>query len=132
MHSAQYEILSPDPASAAQAAAFVEAWLEQVDTPMQTIQKLMIAADEIYSNIIRYSGAGRAVIRCKKEDDGIALTFMDDGKPYNPLEAPTPDVAADAAKRKIGGLGVFVVRSLMDAVEYRHEEGMNVLTVRKR
>lgn len=124
-------MLLPEAASAEQAMAFVEAWLEQAQTPMKTAHKLMIAVDEIYSNIARYSGAGRVIIRCAQDERGITLQFLDDGAPYDPLAAPDPDVTSGAQEREIGGLGIFVVRKLMDEVCYRREENRNVLTIRK-
>ena len=48
----------------------------------------------------------------------MILTFRDDGKPYNPLEAEEPDIAASVEDREIGGLGIFMVRKLMDNVDF--------------
>lgn len=124
--------ISPqDPLSAAQAAAFVEGWLEQMETPVKAAHRLLIAVDEICSNIARYSGADSAVIRCAKDARGISLEFRDNGVPYNPLTAAEPDVASGSEEREIGGLGILMVRRLMDEVAYRREDGMNVLTIFK-
>ena len=91
--------------------------------------KLMVAVDEIYSNIVRYSGASEAKIQLVKDGDSLRLVFCDNGKPYNPLDADEPDVTASAEDRAIGGLGIFMVRKMMDDVEYEYTGGMNKLTL---
>lgn len=115
-----------------QVAAFVEEQLERFEVPMGLSTKLMIALDEIFSNIVRYSGASEAQIRLVKETDTLRLIFCDNGKPYNPLDAEEPDVTASAEERSIGGLGIFMVRKMMDAVEYEYTHGMNRLTLAKK
>ena len=69
--------------------------------------------------------------RCLKceETDTLWLGFRDNGKPYNPLDAKEPDVTASAEDRAIGGLGIFMVRKMMDKVEYMYKDGQNVLTL---
>ena len=57
--------------------------------------------------------------------------FKDNGKQYNPLEAEEPDITASAEDRKIGGLGIFLIRQIMNKVEYQRIEGKNVLTLGK-
>ena len=91
--------------------------------------KLMIIVDEIYSNIIHYSGAKAASIFVGKENDKIILEFCDDGIPYNPLENKDPDVYADLQDREIGGLGVFVVKKMVDSAAYEYRNHRNTLTL---
>ena len=64
-----------------------------------------------------------------KESDTVRLIFSDNGKPYNPLDANEPDITASAEERSIGGLGIFMVRKMMDNVEYMYKDGQNVLTL---
>ena len=59
----------------------------------------------------------------------MQLVFCDNGEPYNPLAAKEPDVTASAEERAIGGLGIFMVRKMMDNVEYMYKGGQNVLTL---
>ena len=113
-----------------QVAAFVEEHLEAFDVPMKLTMKLMVAVDEIYSNIVLYSGASEAQVRMEKEADTLHIVFKDNGKPYNPLEAKEPDITASAEERPIGGLGIFMVRKMVDHVDYVYEDGQNVLTLR--
>ena len=112
-----------------QVAAFVEEHLEAFEVPMKLTMKLMVAVDEIYSNIVRYSGATEAQIRLAKEVDTLRLVFRDNGKPYNPLDAKEPDITTSVEDRSIGGLGIFMVRKMMDNVEYMYKDGQNVLTL---
>ena len=62
---------------------------------------------------------------------GVILTFIDSGIPYNPLDKADPDVTLSAEEREIGGLGIFLVKKLMDEVNYQYSEGQNILTLRK-
>lgn len=112
--------------------AFVEEHLEQFKVPMSLNTKMMIALDEIYSNIVRYSGASEAQIQLVKETDTLKLIFRDNGKPYNPLDAKEPDITSSAEDRAIGGLGIFMIRKLMDGVEYEYTHNMNKLMLLKK
>ena len=89
----------------------------------------MVVVDEIYSNIIRYSGAKTARIFVGKENEKQTLVFSDDGVPYNPLESREPDVLAPLPEREIGGLGIFMVRKIAESIEYEYREHMNHLTL---
>lgn len=121
--------VKPNMESVAEVAAFVEEQLEKMEVPMRLTTKLMISVDEIYSNIVRYSHANQAAITVSREENTIQLVFEDDGKPYNPLEAEEPDITASAEDRTIGGLGIFMVRKMMDQVDYSYHNGRNVLTL---
>lgn len=112
-----------------QVAAFVEEQLDKLEVPVKYATKLMVAVDEIYSNIVRYSGATEASVCVEKVADTVKLTFSDNGKPYNPLIAEEPDVTASAEDRAIGGLGIFMVRKMMDDTRYMHKDDKNILTL---
>ena len=92
-------------------------------------KKLMVVVDEIYSNIIRYSGAKTARIFVGKENEKLSLVFSDDGIPYNPLENKEPDVFAALEEREIGGLGIFMVRKMAESIDYEYKDHMNRLTL---
>ena len=131
LNEVENKMLSVNPTmeTVPQVAAFVEENLEKFEVPMKLSMKLMVAVDEIYSNIVRYSGATEAQVRVMKETDTLRLVFSDNGKPYNPLDAKEPDVTASAEDRTIGGLGIFMVRKMMDDVEYMYKDNQNVLTL---
>ena len=131
LNEVENKMLSVNPTmeTVPQVAAFVEEHLEKFEVPMKLTMKLMVAVDEIYSNIVRYSGAAEAQVQIMKEDGAVRLVFRDNGKPYNPLDAEEPDITAPAEERTVGGLGVFMVRKMMDRVEYMYKDGQNVLTL---
>ena len=86
-----------------------------------------VIIDEIASNIVRCSGATSFTVEVRGDRE---LTISDDGKPFNPLELARPDVNAPLEDRKVGGLGVFIVRELSESVAYERHGGRNVLTLR--
>ena len=90
---------------------------------------LKVVADEIYSNIVHYSGAKTAEVLFRDEADRITLVFEDDGDAYNPLEAEEPDITAGIEDRKIGGLGLFMVKKMAESVAYEYAAGRNQMTV---
>ena len=114
-----------------QVAEFMETEMEKLEVSPKISMKLMIAIDEIYSNIVRYSGATEATVAIEKIDDTLKLHFKDNGKPYNPLEAEDPDITASADDRRIGGLGIFMVKKMLDNVEYEYANNCNKLTLTK-
>lgn len=121
--------VSPTMESIGQVAEFIDGRLEALEVPMKTATRLRIAVDEIYSNIVQYSGARHAEVRCTAEGGVLTLVFRDDGTPYDPLGTREPDITAPAEERELGGLGVFMVRKMMDSVDYLYRDGQNVLTL---
>lgn len=121
--------VSPDAASVKAVAEFLDTTLGAWAIPIKGVSKLQIAADEIYSNIVRYSQAKNARVTVEKNRNVVSLRFEDDGKPYDPTTAAEPDITASAEQREIGGLGIFMARKMMDSVEYLYKDGYNVLTL---
>ena len=120
-----------------EATAFIDEQLALAGCPVKTQYQIDIAMDEIFGNIARYAYApdtGDATIRFDfdAETRTACITFLDRGVPFDPLKKEAPDVSAPAEERGIGGLGIYLVRKTMDRVEYRHENGMNILSVQKR
>lgn len=120
-----------------QVIAFLEEELEAMDCPMKTMLQIDVAVEEIYVNIASYaytSGVGYAIIRVEglKDPDGVSITFIDEGIPYNPLEKADPDVTLAAEERQIGGLGIYMVKKSMDNMEYERTDGKNILTITKK
>lgn len=108
--------------------------LAEAGCPVKASTKLMIAFDEIASNIVRYSGAPdfSVDIDFPENPSAVRISFSDSGRAFNPLvEAPSPDTTLPAERREVGGLGLFMVRKMMDFVTYSHENGRNVLTISK-
>ena len=112
---------------------FIFKELKDGGCPWHLHDKIAIAAEEVFINIADYAynpDVGSAIIRIKVDKD-VIIEFEDTGKPFNPLEAADPDLSAGAASRDIGGLGIYMVKKIMDSAEYRHEDGKNILVIRK-
>ncbi|MBQ5847825.1 MAG: SpoIIE family protein phosphatase [Treponema sp.] len=114
-----------------QVAEFMEAEMEKFEISPKISMKMLIAIDEIYSNIVRYSGATEARVSINKIGNTLNLQFKDNGKPYNPLDSKEPDITASAEDRSIGGLGIFMVKKMLDKVEYKYVDNYNILTLTK-
>jgi anti-sigma regulatory factor (Ser/Thr protein kinase) len=113
---------------------FVNVELEKMRCPQKAQMQIDVAVEEVFSNIARYAYSpetGLAVIRIRTGPNEIRLEFEDRGEPYNPLENADPDISAPAENRPLGGLGVFMVKKMMDTVEYRYEGSKNLLTLKK-
>ena len=99
--------------------------------------QLDVAVEEIFVNIAHYAyppdQPGWALVRCQVEQDPlrIQVQFVDGGVPFNPLAKKDADITLSAEERNIGGLGILMVKRSMDAVEYAHSDGKNILTLTK-
>lgn len=113
--------------------AFVEGILAPMDGSMKSQMQINIAIDEIYSNIVKFSGATRVtlIVEVRKATLTARLTFIDNGKPYDPIQQADPDVTLSAEEREIGGLGIFIVKKTMDSVSYRRNGENNELAITK-
>jgi len=101
------------------------------------IYAIQLAADEASSNIIEHAYAGmkggKLEIECSLFEGGLQIVMRDQGKSFNPSSVPEPNVNADLSERKIGGLGMYLMRKLMDEVTYEtSDETGNILTMIKR
>ena len=123
---------APELESIPKVCQFLEQTLEEQGAPMKAIAQVNIAADEIFSNIARYSGAAAAQVDCEIMAGRAVIRFVDDGQPYDPTGQPEPDITLPVEEREIGGLGILMVRRTMDEVSYEYEAGRNVLTIEKR
>lgn len=134
-------VLSACIESIPRAVEFVTGYLKSNDINSSP-DKIGIVVDEIFSNIANYAydvnekdgKVGNVTVICNYSSPSKELTivFVDGGKKYNPLETPEPDINLPLEKRKIGGLGVFIVRNFMDKLLYRREGNENVLVLKKK
>ena len=114
---------------------FVSSLIDAYGTtpPMRT--QLRMAMEELYVNIAHYaypSGDGWAEVRGSVEDGVATFTLIDAGTPFDPLAKPDPDTTLSAEEREIGGLGIYMVKNMVDEVEYEYCDGCNQLTIRKK
>lgn len=126
-------ITEPNLESLPQVMNFVEEQLKRLGFGTKETAKVLVAVDEIYSNICRYSQATKAAVSCLVTENRARITFTDNGIPYNPLEKPDPDTKAEVGERPIGGLGIYMVKKTMDIVTYEYEyvEKKNKLCIMK-
>ena len=100
------------------------------------VYSIQLAADEAASNIIEHAYSGKPGesidLTCEFEKDGLRITFIDQGKPFDPSKVEKPDLKAHLSKRKIGCLGVYLMRTLMDEVHYKVTSAGNELVLVKR
>ena len=100
------------------------------------VYNIQLATDEAASNIIEHAyedqPAGVLELSCGMKGDTITIILIDHGESFDPSEIPLPDLKADLSDRKIGGLGIFLMRKLMDEVHYEPKpDKSNVLTMIK-
>lgn len=99
--------------------------------------KIELSIEEAVENVVQYAyegGIGWLETGTSLDDKSLVLTIelRDAGVPFNPLEKDDPDITLSADERPVGGLGIFLCKSMMDSISYRYEDGNNVLVMKKR
>ncbi|MDO4292954.1 MAG: ATP-binding protein [Eubacteriales bacterium] len=117
--------------------AFVDEQLEACGCSPRAQMQIDIAIDELFGNIAHYAyrpGVGPVTVRVevKKEPLAVLITFIDNGIPFDPLAGEEPDITLSAEERKVGGLGIFLVKKSMDEIAYEYKDGQNILSIRKK
>ncbi|PWC37964.1 hypothetical protein TSO352_08455 [Azospirillum sp. TSO35-2] len=117
-------------------AVAVDDFIERNDLPPDLAFKFNLCFDELITNIVSYGygDGGTHEIRVRLEADGAELRaeVEDDADAFDPFaEAPAPDLTGDLDDRRIGGLGVFLVKKTMDRAAYRREGGRNLVLLAK-
>ena len=117
--------------------AFVDDFLDQIACPMKSRIQINIVIDEIFGNICHYAykdSVGAVTVRVESGNTpkAVFLTFTDNGIPYNPLETEDPDITLSSEERKIGGLGIYLVKKNMDEMKYEYVNQQNRLWMEKR
>ncbi len=111
---------------------FVRAGAAACGIASAEIEKLDLVMEEILMNVARYAYApdtGKAEVAHWPTSPGrLRVEISDQGRPFDPLTADLPDLSRGLADRPIGGLGVFLVRTLVDSIAYRREDGRNILS----
>lgn len=115
---------------------FVEEQLEQFDCPSKALYQIEVAIEEIFVNIVSYAQLADdegVEIRCEVLDNPlrVVVQFLDDGVPFDPLAKEDPDMTPEVIAEREGGLGIFMVKQMMDSVSYAYEGGKNTLTILK-
>lgn len=127
------------PGTAAQlpaATRFLQEFWEAAALPPAAAFPFELALEEIFMNVAMHGTHGDQVptvwLEASHEDDWIRLRLEDDAPPFDPLQRATPDTAAALEDRAIGGLGIHLVREMMDQVEYSWSDGRNRLVMTKK
>ena len=122
--------------SLADATKFLEEQLELANATPKVAMQLGVALEELFVNIAHYAYPeeknGKLSLSIEFVENTIVMVFIDAGIPFNPLEREDPDITLAADERAIGGLGIFMVKETMDSVEYKYENGQNILTIKKK
>ena len=117
-------------------AAFVEALAAECALEGRVKAGLHLALEEAVSNVMMYAypagEKGPVEISAVLEGDRLVFTLVDSGVPFDPTTRPDADITLGVEERPIGGLGIYLVRKLMDEVRYERAGGKNVLTLVKR
>ena len=106
----------------------LEAHLAGAGAPMTAVSAVMIAADEVLSNVLTHGGAAEVSLAARVRDGRVSVEVVDDGAPFDPTATAAPDTDAALEDREVGGLGVHLVRELMDEVRYERTAGRNKLS----
>ncbi|TLD71444.1 ATP-binding protein [Phragmitibacter flavus] len=105
--------------------------------PDDAVFKISLSIDELVTNIVMHGGrkeprAHEIVLRLTISNREVHAEIEDDGRAFNPLDAPTPDISASLFERNAGGMGIHLARTLMDAIHYSRIGQRNILTLTKR
>ena len=119
--------IHPDQPSLSVVQAFLDDRLKTAGVPKKTHHRMQVAADEIWSNIVRYSGATSAEMHLSREGDTLFLSFVDNGTPYDPTATAKPDTTLSVEDRPIGGLGLHMVKKMTTSMRYEYKDGKNIL-----
>jgi anti-sigma regulatory factor (Ser/Thr protein kinase) len=111
---------------------FVLEKLQELDVTQEITFKVELVLEEVLTNVIHYAypaATGEMEIGCSIEADrSFCFVIRDWGVPFNPLERSDPELSGDLSKRQVGGLGIHLVRHMVDELSYQRQDGSNILT----
>jgi anti-sigma regulatory factor (Ser/Thr protein kinase) len=117
---------------------FVEAAANAAGCPEKIIKQIVVVIEELFVNIASYAyepetGLCTLQLQTEQTESGgrIRMCLRDKGREFNPLLQELPDVTESAEERRIGGLGILIVRTYVDKVDYRYTDGENIVSVEK-
>lgn len=128
-------ILQNEVAEISNLAIFIEDLGEEFGLSPELVFNLNLVLEEAVSNVILYAYPKEEhqtiSLIARKKDNQLIFVLTDSGKEFDPTQAPDADITLSAEDRPIGGLGIFLIRQIMNTVEYQRIEGKNVLTLGK-
>ena len=129
-------ILPNDVQEIPQLAAFIDEFCESCGIDMSTTMSLNLAIEEAVVNVMDYAypagSNGDVLVDAESEDGLLTFVIRDNGSPFDPTKAGEVDTTLSVEERPIGGLGIHLVRTIMDTLDYSYENEQNILTLRKK
>ena len=117
-------------------AAFVETIGEELSLSPELVMNLNLVLEEAVSNIIMYAYPPKELqnitIEAQKTDDLLIFIITYQGVEFDPTQVAEADICLSADQRQIGGLGIFLIKKIMNEIEYQRVDGTNVFTLKKK
>jgi serine/threonine-protein kinase RsbW len=113
----------------------LEEIMQAVGFSTEEILDTQLAVEEAITNVIVHGyeqTPGEIVVTCRMVPGEIEVQIADSAPPFDPLSIPEPDLDADVSERRVGGLGIYLLRQVMDGIAYRYENEKNILTLTKK
>ncbi len=128
--------LTNDISEIPRSAKAVEAFCARHDIAASVIFAINVSLEELLGNTMTYGYTDdlchQIAVEIWREDADLVIDIGDDGRPFDPTQAAPPDLSLSLAERPIGGLGIQLVREMMDHMEYRYDGQRNRVRLRKR
>ena len=116
-------------------AVSVEGATEELGHDPERTMKLNLALEEVVSNVILYAYpremGEKITIMAQSDSHNLMFTITDKGKEFDPTQVEEADITLSAEDREIGGLGIYIVKNIMNEVTYQRLDGKNILTLKK-
>ena len=115
--------------------AFAEEQLEGLDVSPRISMQVAVTLEELFINVAHYAypgGVGEATLAIDRDGDTLRFALTDEGLPFDPTARDDPDISVPAEQRSIGGLGIFMVKKMMDSFSYAREGNRNVVRFSKK
>lgn len=104
---------------------------EELKAPTSVVSKVLIACDEVLSNIVEYAQSDYICVSIESDSSSVSVTFTDNGKAFDPLKHKDPDIQKNIQHKIEGGLGIYLVKKMMDEVSYKRTDTENHLMIKK-
>jgi anti-sigma regulatory factor (Ser/Thr protein kinase) len=124
--------LRSEPAELARLVAFAEAFARDCGLADDERARLLVILEELFTNVVAHGNARCVAAALGWSRGRLTIDFVDDGRPFDPLAHPGPDLDAPGEERPIGGLGIAIVRALVDKARYRRQDTRNQLRLLRR
>jgi len=113
----------------------VDEFAERQSLSPRLVFELQLALEEALVNTISHGYADseehEIIVRMSVEQDNVSVTIEDDARPFNPLQVPEPDFEQTIEQKRVGGLGIHLIRNLFQQLQYSREHGKNILVMKK-